>query len=98
MQCALRLEVVVRPPRFQLAMPKCAVLWIWDRAVSILVAIQTHTQTRTHAHTHTHTHTATKMLTARFSGGNLTDILVSKVEEILVREDVARRGDNTIGP
>jgi hypothetical protein len=38
------------------------------------------------------------MLTARIAGGNLMEILVSKVEEILVREDVARRGDNTIGP
>jgi len=41
---------------------------------------------------------ATKMLTARFAAGNLTEVLASQVEEILVREDVARRADNTIGP
>jgi hypothetical protein len=41
---------------------------------------------------------ATKMSTARFAQGRITEVILSRTEEILVREDVARRLDNSIGP
>jgi exopolyphosphatase/guanosine-5'-triphosphate,3'-diphosphate pyrophosphatase len=40
---------------------------------------------------------ATKMTTARLVNGSISELVLSQVDEILVRENVARRGNNTIG-
>jgi hypothetical protein len=49
---------------------------------------KTHTHHNTRAHTHKHTHIATKMLKARFAGGNLTHRLIDRQTERKIDESI----------